>query len=70
VVSFAAASRPDQRLIPRTVAAIGFGPGSYLVGAAATWVSIPATFVVYALTPLFYITPPKFHGAMPTDKVG
>lgn len=24
--------------------------------------SIPAAFVIYALTPLFYITPPKWHG--------
>ena len=46
------------------------GPASYLAGAAAAWVSIPAAFVVYALMPLFHITPPKFHGAMPSDKVG
>jgi uncharacterized membrane protein len=39
------------------------GPASYLVGAAAAWVSVHAAFVIYALTPLFYITPPKFHGA-------
>jgi hypothetical protein len=30
--------------------------------AVAAWISIPAAFVVYALTPLFYITPPKFRG--------
>jgi uncharacterized membrane protein len=35
------------------------GPTSYLVGAAAAWVSVPVAFVVYALTPLFYITPPE-----------
>src|SRR5262249_34963657 len=53
------------------------GPASYLVGAAAAWVSIPAAFAIYALTPLFYITPPKFHGvsaetrgAMPKGAVG
>jgi uncharacterized membrane protein len=39
------------------------GPLSYLVGAAAAWVYPPAAFVIYALTPLFYITPPQWHGA-------
>ena len=38
------------------------GPASYVVGAAAAWFSIPAAFVIYALTPLFYITPPDWHG--------
>jgi uncharacterized membrane protein len=38
------------------------GPASYLVGAAAAWFSVHAAFVIYALTPLFYITPPKLHG--------
>jgi uncharacterized membrane protein len=38
------------------------GPASYVVGAATAWFSIPAAFVIYALTPLFYITPPKWHG--------
>ncbi len=35
------------------------GPLCYLVGAAAAWVYIPAAFVIYALTPLLYITPPQ-----------
>jgi TMEM175 potassium channel family protein len=34
------------------------GPASYLTGAAAAWVTIYAAFVIYLLTPLFYITPP------------
>ncbi len=38
------------------------GPASYLVGAAVSWFSVYAAFVVYALTPSFYITPPKFYG--------
>jgi hypothetical protein len=38
------------------------GPASYLLGAAAAWVNVYAAFVVYALTPLFYVTPPKWHG--------
>jgi hypothetical protein len=33
------------------------GPLSYLTGAAVAWVSVHAAFVVYLLTPLFYITP-------------
>jgi uncharacterized membrane protein len=47
---------------PRGTLKAMIGPASYLVGAAAAWVSIPAAFAVYALTPLFYITPPKLHG--------
>jgi uncharacterized membrane protein len=39
------------------------GPASYLVGALVAWVFIPAAFVVYMLTPLFYITPPQWHGS-------
>jgi uncharacterized membrane protein len=35
------------------------GPASYLVGAALAWIYIPAAFITYALTPLFYITPPR-----------
>ena len=34
------------------------GPLSYLLGAAAAWVRTPAAFVVYMITPLFFITPP------------
>ena len=40
------------------------GPLSYLTGAAVAWVSVHAAFLVYLLTPLFYITPrdSKTHG--------
>jgi uncharacterized membrane protein len=38
------------------------GPASYLLGAVGAWVNVHAAFVIYALTPLFYITPPKWHG--------
>jgi uncharacterized membrane protein len=34
------------------------GVASYLLGAAAAWFSVPAAFVIYLFTPLFYITPP------------
>ena len=33
------------------------GPISYLLGTAAAWICIPAAFVVYMITPLFFITP-------------
>ena len=39
------------------------GPLSYLLGAAAAWVYTPGAFIIYALTPLFYITPPQWRGA-------
>ena len=35
------------------------GPASYLLGAAAAWLSIYAAFAIYFITPLFYITPPR-----------
>lgn len=38
------------------------GPLSYLLGAAVAWVSSHAAFVIYMLTPLFFIVPPKWHG--------
>jgi uncharacterized membrane protein len=34
------------------------GPALYLLGAGAAWAYLPAAFVVYGLTPLFYIVPP------------
>ena len=40
------------------------GPASYLVGAGAAWFSVYAAFIVYALTPLFYLTPPKWHARL------
>lgn len=47
---------------PHGTAKAMVGPASYLVGAAAAWFNVHAAFVIYAFTPLFYITPPKFHG--------
>src|SRR5262249_37651225 len=41
------------------------GPASYLLGAAAAWFSIYAAFVIYFITPLFYITPPRERGHAP-----
>jgi len=48
---------------PRGIIKAFIGPASYLVGAAFAWVSVHAAFVVYALTPLFYITPPEGRAA-------
>jgi uncharacterized membrane protein len=35
------------------------GVASYLIGAAAAWFSVYAAFIVYLITPLFFITPPQ-----------
>ena len=37
------------------------GVVSYLLGAAATLFNVHVAFVLYALTPLFFITPPQSH---------
>lgn len=52
-----AAAQDPHAILKGTV-----GPASYLVGAAAAWLSLHAAFVVYALTPLFYLTPPRWYG--------
>jgi uncharacterized membrane protein len=44
------------------------GPLSYLAGAGAAWVYTPAAFIIYALTPLFYITPPQAGGEQSHDQ--
>jgi uncharacterized membrane protein len=47
---------------PRAFIKALVGPASYLLGAAAAWLSVHAALVIYLLTPLFYITPPEWHG--------
>jgi hypothetical protein len=37
-------------------------PASYLIGAVAAWLSVHAALVIYLLTPLFFVTPPEWHG--------
>jgi uncharacterized membrane protein len=37
------------------------GPLSYLIGVAVSWLSVDAAFVVYLVTPLFFIVPPPPH---------
>lgn len=55
---------------PRALVKAMVGPASYLIGAAAAWVSVHAALVIYLLTPLFYITPPEWHGRVqpPADE--
>ena len=36
---------------------------SYLIGAAVAWLSLHAAFLIYLLTPLFFIVPPAGRGA-------
>jgi uncharacterized membrane protein len=42
------------------------GPLSYGLGALAAWIDVHAAFVVYALTPLFYLTP--WHWRRPSER--
>ncbi len=46
-------ARQDRNAVTKSL----IGPASYLTGALLAWVSIHAAFAVYAVTPLFYITP-------------
>src|SRR5206468_1583360 len=39
------------------------GPPSYLLGAAAAWFSVQGAFLLYLVTPLFFIVPPQARGA-------
>jgi uncharacterized membrane protein len=47
---------------PRGLRKAFVGPLSYLLGAAAAWIDTPAAFVIYGLTPLFYVAPPAARG--------
>jgi uncharacterized membrane protein len=44
---------------PRAIRKSFVGPLSYLLGAASAWFSVHVAFLVYLLTPLFYIVPPE-----------
>ena len=44
--------------IPDIIRKSFIGVVSYPVGAGAAWISIQAAFIVYLLTPLFFIVPP------------
>jgi uncharacterized membrane protein len=44
--------------IPHVIRQSFVGVASYLLGVAAAWLNVHAAFVIYALTPLFFIVPP------------
>ncbi len=46
------------------------GVFSYLIGAAAAWLSVYAAFIVYLLTPLFFIVPPTAGGVAQPGAAG
>ena len=43
---------------PNLFAKSFIGVASYLAGAAMAWLSIPVAFVIYLITPFYFITPP------------
>jgi len=43
---------------PRAIRKSFVGPLSYLLGAASAWFNVHLAFLIYLLTPLFYIVPP------------
>ena len=53
----------SAELDPHAIRKAFIGPASYLLGAAAAWLSIHAAFAIYFITPLFYITPPHERAA-------
>ncbi len=56
--------KPEKAALedPHAIAKTFIGPAFYLLGAAAAWISIPAAFCLYLITPLFFITPLQGHG--------
>ncbi len=46
------------------------GVFSYSFGAAAAWFSVPAAFIVYLITPLFFIVPPTRSDLAQTSAAG
>ncbi len=46
------------------------GVFSYSIGAAAAWLSVHAAFVIYLLTPLFFIVPPTRRGVAQPSAAG
>jgi uncharacterized membrane protein len=46
--------KTDPHIVKKAVV----GPTFYLLGATAAWFYTPLAFVLYMITPLFYITPP------------
>jgi uncharacterized membrane protein len=50
---------------PRLTLKSFVGVLSYLIGATAAWFSVEAAFLIYLLTPLFFIVPPAGRGIAP-----
>jgi uncharacterized membrane protein len=46
------------------------GVFSYLLGLAAAWFSVYAAFIIYLLTPLFFIVPPTRRGVVQSGAAG
>ena len=47
---------------PHTIRKSFAGVFSYSAGVAAAWCSVDAAFLIYLLTPLFFIVPPTRRG--------
>jgi hypothetical protein len=58
--------RHDPHIILKSLV----GPFSYLIGAAAAWFSVHAAFIIYMITPFFFIVPPQWHGVAQTGVEG
>jgi uncharacterized membrane protein len=52
------AGRHDPHIILKSLV----GPFSYSLGAALAWSSVHAAFIIYMITPFFFIVPPQWHG--------
>ena len=57
------AGRQDPHIILKSFV----GPLSYMLGVGAGWISIHAAFVIYMITPLFFIVPPRWDGVVPPE---
>ena len=44
------------------------GPPSYLLGVATSWLNVHAAFLLYIVTPLFFIVPPQGHCLTQRDR--
>ena len=53
--------KPELKAVqdPRIILKSFIGPISYLLGAAAAWISPVPAFLLYMITPMFFITPPS-----------
>jgi uncharacterized membrane protein len=59
-----------QAQVPHVIHKSFVGVFSYSIGAAAAWLSVHVAFVVYLLTPLFFIVPPARQDVDPPTAAG